>query len=88
MALPFQESTFQPVLLDLSFPDIPPGESVTKTLRMARELAAIAFVNDGKSAGVVEALGGGARPRFEGMSTRLCDPDDTVRDGTKAAHCR
>jgi DNA-binding response OmpR family regulator len=58
-----QESLFQLVLLDLSLPDTSASESVAKILRMATDLPVVAFLNDGKVAKDVEALGGGTQDR-------------------------
>jgi DNA-binding NtrC family response regulator len=58
-----RESVFQLVLLDLSLPDISAGDSVTKMLRMARDLPVVAFLNDSETGKDVEALCGGARDR-------------------------
>jgi DNA-binding NtrC family response regulator len=58
-----RESVFQLVLLDLSLPDTSAGESVTKMLRIARDLPVIAFLNDSETGKDVEALCGGTQDR-------------------------
>jgi DNA-binding NarL/FixJ family response regulator len=58
-----RESAFQLVLLDLSLVDTSAGESVTKMLRIARDLPVIAFLNDSETGKDVEAMGGGTQGR-------------------------
>jgi DNA-binding NarL/FixJ family response regulator len=51
-----QNTRFDLVLLNLSLPDASTGESVTKTLKAARDVPVIALVNKGETTKAAEAL--------------------------------